>query len=42
MTKNKNLNVLITGADGFIGKNLSVRLSEEPDIEIIKFVLNIF
>ena len=38
MTKNKNLKILITGADGFIGKNISVKLSEQPDIEIIKFV----
>ena len=30
--------VLITGADGFIGKNLCVRLSEEKNFEVIKFV----
>ena len=30
--------VLVTGADGFIGKNLAVRLSEHPDISVRKFV----
>lgn len=31
------MKVLITGADGFIGKNLCLRLSEFKDIEIIYF-----
>lgn len=30
--------VLVTGAGGFIGKNLLVRLSEQPDIEVLSFV----
>lgn len=38
MTKSKKLKVLITGADGFIGKNILVRFSEEPNIELIKFI----
>lgn len=29
--------VLITGAQGFIGKNLVVHLSERPDVEVITF-----
>jgi UDP-2-acetamido-2,6-beta-L-arabino-hexul-4-ose reductase len=31
------IKVLVTGANGFIGKNLCVRLSELPDVEIFKF-----
>lgn len=31
------MRVLITGADGFIGKNLSVSLSRLEDVEVIKF-----
>ena len=38
MTKLKKLKVLITGADGFIGKNILVRFGEEPNIELIKFI----
>ncbi len=34
----KNLNILVTGADGFIGRNLCVRLSELPHICILPFV----
>jgi UDP-2-acetamido-2,6-beta-L-arabino-hexul-4-ose reductase len=30
--------ILITGANGFIGKNLLIRLSERPDVEILSFV----
>ncbi len=30
--------ILVTGANGFIGKNLIVRLSEEKNIETLKFV----
>ncbi len=30
--------ILVTGADGFIGKNLVARLNENEDIEISKFV----
>ena len=33
-------NVLITGANGFIGKNLSIRLQEEGDLNIIKLLRN--
>lgn len=29
------MKVLVTGADGFIGKNLCVHLSERPDIELL-------
>ena len=31
------MKILLTGANGFIGKNLCVKLSEIPDIEIIPF-----
>jgi UDP-2-acetamido-2,6-beta-L-arabino-hexul-4-ose reductase len=31
------MKVLVTGADGFIGKNLCVTLSRREDIEVIKF-----
>lgn len=31
------MRVLITGADGFIGKNLFLHLSERKDIEIVRF-----
>ncbi|MBD2785772.1 SDR family oxidoreductase [Xenorhabdus sp. DI] len=34
------MKVLITGSDGFIGKNLCVRLSEFQDIKILKFNRN--
>jgi len=30
--------VLVTGANGFIAKNLLIRLSEQPDIETLSFV----
>jgi len=30
--------ILVTGANGFIGKNLLIRLGENPDIEILSFV----
>lgn len=33
------MKVLITGADGFIGQNLQVLLSERADIEILRFTL---
>jgi UDP-2-acetamido-2,6-beta-L-arabino-hexul-4-ose reductase len=32
------MQVLITGANGFIGKNLSLRLREQADIEVLTFV----
>jgi UDP-2-acetamido-2,6-beta-L-arabino-hexul-4-ose reductase len=32
------LKVLITGANGFVGKNLTVHLSERKDIEVLTFV----
>lgn len=31
------MKVLITGADGFIGKNLKLRLSERPGVEVVTF-----
>ena len=31
------MKVLVTGANGFIGRNLSLRLSERADIEVLKF-----
>ncbi len=31
------MKVLVTGADGFVGKNLSVVLAERPGIEILRF-----
>ena len=31
------MKVLITGADGFVGKNLGTFLSENKSIEIVKF-----
>ncbi len=34
------MKVLVTGADGFIGKNLCVSLSESNDVEVIKFTRN--
>ena len=30
--------ILVTGANGFIGKNLLIRLGENPDVEILSFV----
>jgi UDP-2-acetamido-2,6-beta-L-arabino-hexul-4-ose reductase len=30
--------ILVTGANGFIGSNLLIRLGEEPDVEILRFV----
>ncbi len=34
------MKVLITGALGFIGTNLRIRLSREPDIQILTFDIN--
>ena len=34
------MKVLITGADGFIGKTLQIRLGEETGFEVIKFLRN--
>jgi UDP-2-acetamido-2,6-beta-L-arabino-hexul-4-ose reductase len=31
------MRVLITGADGFVGKNLQVHLAERADIEVVRF-----
>ena len=31
------MKILITGANGFIGKNLTLRLQENPDFEVIPF-----
>ena len=33
-------NVLITGADGFIGKNLSIRLQQDKSVKVSKFTLD--
>lgn len=33
-----NLRILVTGANGFIGKNLLLRLSELPNIDVLTFV----
>lgn len=38
--KDNTLKVLVTGADGFIGKNLLVHLGEKKDIEVLTFVRN--
>lgn len=32
------MKVLVTGANGFVGKNLVLRLSEQPNIEVLTFV----
>lgn len=32
------MKVLITGADGFVGKNLVAHLSERKDVEVIRFI----
>ena len=31
------MRVLITGANGFVGKNLAVRLAEREDVEVVSF-----
>jgi UDP-2-acetamido-2,6-beta-L-arabino-hexul-4-ose reductase len=31
------MRVLVTGSDGFLGKNLTVRLAEQADVEILRF-----
>lgn len=31
------MRVMITGADGFIGRNLRLRLSQRPDVEVVPF-----
>jgi len=31
------MRVLITGANGFVGKNLAVRLTEREDVEVVSF-----
>lgn len=31
------MKVLITGAEGFIGKNLQLRFAERPDVEVVRF-----
>jgi UDP-2-acetamido-2,6-beta-L-arabino-hexul-4-ose reductase len=38
MKKSNPKTVLITGANGFIGKNLTVRLGELDDVNVIKFL----
>ncbi len=38
MIKDKNLSILVTGANGFIGKNLCIRLNEQKDFNLIKFI----
>ncbi len=34
------MRILVTGANGFIGKNLTIRLQEQPNIEVLKFTRN--
>ena len=36
----KKKSVLVTGANGFIGKNLRIRLDEQPDLETLSFDRN--
>ena len=31
------MKALITGADGFVGKNLQLRLRERKDVEVVTF-----
>ena len=31
------MKVLVTGADGFVGKNLQLRLAERPDVQVVCF-----
>jgi len=38
MTKKNRRRVLVTGAKGFIGKNLGFRLGEESGIELLEFI----
>ena len=38
MKLSSSVSVLITGADGFIGQNLALRMREEGNYEVIKFV----
>ena len=38
MSKDKNLSILVTGANGFIGKNLCIRLNEYKEFNLIKFI----
>jgi UDP-2-acetamido-2,6-beta-L-arabino-hexul-4-ose reductase len=35
--RNELTRVLITGADGFLGKNLRLHLSERPDVDVVAF-----
>lgn len=32
------MRILVTGADGFIGKNLTLRLREQPEFDVLSFV----
>jgi UDP-2-acetamido-2,6-beta-L-arabino-hexul-4-ose reductase len=38
MSCSNKLNILVTGADGFVGKNLCTKLSEQGDVRIIKYL----
>lgn len=38
MSGSNKLNILVTGADGFVGKNLCTKLSEQGDVRIIKYL----
>jgi len=31
------MRILITGADGFIGKNLQLHLAERKDLQVVRF-----
>jgi len=34
------MKVLISGADGFVGKNLQLHLAERPDVQVVRFTRN--
>lgn len=38
--RRNNVRVLVTGSNGFVGKNLTVRLSELPDFDVLHFNRN--
>lgn len=38
MVAERGMRILVTGADGFIGKNLQVRLRERSGVEVLSFI----